>query len=360
MLDRFSADGSADFIVRFTEQADLSAAYAMDWNSRGEFVYNSLLETATRSQANSKSILDVQGLTYQTYIAGNDLYVAGGTLELANQLASLPEVYFIRATRTYYIDPVTVVKPLENITWAGDYLMNNTLTTVGNSINATTDWGIIDSKADQFWTAFTVQGDGIKVANIDTGVQWNHPALVNQFACPGDPGNVDCWEDPSNVCAGGLACDNNGHGTHTMGTMVADDDPGLTYIAGMAPNATWIACKGCESSSCSDTALNAALIGSWHRAVTQLTVPTSSITPGAVAEETTGTRQKYKPGLPQVSSLPSQLATAQGVAAWDHLVIIKNYLPAQVTRPPVRMPVARTFSFWTRTIYQAEYYCSVK
>jgi hypothetical protein len=42
-----------------------------------------------------------------------------------------------------------------------------------------------------------------------------------------------------------------------MGTMVGDDDPTLTYQVGMAPNAQWIACKGCESNNCSDTALNA-------------------------------------------------------------------------------------------------------
>jgi hypothetical protein len=42
-----------------------------------------------------------------------------------------------------------------------------------------------------------------------------------------------------------------------MGTIVADDDPSLTYIAGMAPDAKWIACKGCENSSCSSFALNA-------------------------------------------------------------------------------------------------------
>ncbi len=41
-----------------------------------------------------------------------------------------------------------------------------------------------------------------------------------------------------------------------MGTMVGDDDPSLSYQVGMAPNAKWIACKGCESNSCSDFALN--------------------------------------------------------------------------------------------------------
>ena len=249
LLDRLSADGNADFIVRFAEQADLSAASSMEWKARGEFVYNTLLETATRSQANAIAILNGSGYKNQTLIGGNDLYVWSGNLAVANELAALPEVYFIRATRTYYIDPVVVVKPLENISWAGDYLAKNTLTTVGNSPDATTDWGITDTKADQAWL-LGARGAGIKVANIDTGVQWNHPALVNQFACASgnDP---NCWADPSNIC-GGTACDNNGHGTHTMGSMVAKDDPALTYIAGMAPDSTWIACKGCETNSCSD------------------------------------------------------------------------------------------------------------
>ncbi len=255
LLDRFATESNADYIVRFTEQADVSAAYSMDWATRGDYVYNALIETADKSQVNAKGILDAAGLKYQTQIGGNDLYVWSGTLTDANAIAALPEVYFIRATRTFAIDPVEITTPLQNITWAGDYLANNAITTVGNSTNATVDWGITDTKADQFWAAYGIQGVGIKVANIDTGVQWNHPALINQFACPGDPTNPDCWADPSNICGTAGACDNAGHGSHTMGTMVAADDPGLQYIAGMAPEATWIACKGCESSSCSELAL---------------------------------------------------------------------------------------------------------
>ena len=41
-------------------------------------------------------------------------------------------------------------------------------------------------------------------------------------------------------------CDNNGHGTHTMGTMVGDDGDGANQI-GVAPGAKWIAAKGCET-----------------------------------------------------------------------------------------------------------------
>ncbi|OGO27073.1 MAG: hypothetical protein A2136_04835 [Chloroflexi bacterium RBG_16_54_11] len=254
LLDKFTAEGSADYIVRFTDQADLSAANGMGWDARGEYVVNTLTEAATNSQVNAKAILDAAGLRYQTFIAGNDLYVWNGTLADANALAALPEVSFIRATRTFYIDPVPDSATKASIKWAGDLLANKALTTVGASPDALA-WGISYTKADQFWTAFTVRGDGMVVANIDTGVQWNHPALDQAFKCGADPSDPACWRDPSNIC-GGSACDNNGHGTHTMGTMVGDDDPALTWQAGMAPNAQWIACKGCETNSCSDFALN--------------------------------------------------------------------------------------------------------
>ncbi len=254
LVDRFTADGSADFIVRFTDQADLSPAYTMDWKARGEFVYNTLVQTANSSQSAAKGILDLQGLKYQTFFSGNELYVWTGTLAVANELAALPEVGYIRATRNYNLDPYTVSTPFENISWAGDLLAKNAITTVGATPNATMDWGLTDSKADQFWAAYG-KGLGTVVANIDTGVQWNHPALDQSFKCGTNPSDPACWSDPENWC-GGSACDNNGHGTHTMGTMVGDDDPSLTYIVGMAPDAQWIACKGCGTSSCSDFALN--------------------------------------------------------------------------------------------------------
>jgi PKD repeat protein len=238
LLDLFAVKGSSDFFVRFAEQADLSPAYSMGWDARGEFVVNTLTAAAQRSQAQAKAYLDGRGLTYQTFIAGNDLYVYAGDQTAAESLSALAEVSYIRAPRTYYVDPIIDRQPA--VPQGPDALA----------------WGITDTKADQFWAAFGVQGDGIVVANIDTGVQYNHPALDQAFKCA-SPTDPICWFDPSNICGAAGACDNNGHGTHTMGTMVADDDPGLTWQAGMAPNAQWIACKGCESSSCSDTALNA-------------------------------------------------------------------------------------------------------
>ena len=219
----------SDLIVHFAPQADLSAAYRMDWESRGKYVVEALQAAAAQSQAPSIAYLDRQGLRTHTFLAGNELYVWQASLDAALGLAALADVAHIRAPIVYSLDPIVT----ETI-----------------KLTTTTDWGISDSKADQFWTTFGKQGDGIVVANIDTGVQWDHPGLVGQYKCPANPGSAECWLDPENVC-GGTPCDNVGHGTHTMGTMVAADDPNLPYIAGMAPGAQWIACKGCASSFCS-------------------------------------------------------------------------------------------------------------
>ncbi len=225
VLDQIAVNGQSDFIVRFSEQANLSPAYTMDWKTRGEFVYNLLRETANRSQAHAIDMLTAEGLEYHTFIAGNELYVKNGSLAVVNGLSVLSEVSYIRAPQTFYIDPIIEIKPFEGLTWAGDLLSRDSLTTVGKAIDVTLDWGLEDTNADTFWSSFG-QGSGIVVANIDTGVQWNHPALDQSYKCGTDASDPACWEDPSNIC-GGAACDNNGHGTHTMGTMVGDDDPGL-------------------------------------------------------------------------------------------------------------------------------------
>jgi len=235
LQEALAAQGAAAFIVRFAAQAELAPAAAMGWDERGAFVYRALRQTAADSQSRAIQELERRHLRYTTWIAGNELYVESGTWPAAAALAALPEVRSIRAARTYYIDPPLAAAPA--------------------ALFQSLPWGLVDTGTAAFWASFGFQGDGIVVANIDTGVQWDHPALDQAFRCGADPAAPACWADPANVC-GGSACDNNGHGTHTMGTMVAGDDPTLPYQAGVAPHARWIACKGCESSSCSEYALD--------------------------------------------------------------------------------------------------------
>ena len=101
------------------------------------------------------------------------------------------------------------------------------------------------------------RGDRRRAASTQ-GAEYTHSALVRQYRGNLGGGNFDHnynWWDPSNVCPTGAPCDNNDHGTHTMGTMVGDDgDPGPNQV-GVAPHARWITAKGCETNNCSDFAL---------------------------------------------------------------------------------------------------------
>jgi hypothetical protein len=112
LLQRFQAEGQVDFFVHFAEQTDLSAAYDMDWRERGWYVYNTLTETAQRSQTRAQAYLVAQGLTYRSFIAGNELYVSAGSLEHASSMARFEEVAAIFIPPTYQITPgkVTMLK----------------------------------------------------------------------------------------------------------------------------------------------------------------------------------------------------------------------------------------------------------
>jgi len=85
-----------------------------------------------------------------------------------------------------------------------------------------------------------ITGQGVLVANCDTGVDGTHPALASRWRGNFAP-VAECWRD-----AAGLGHttpqDGNGHGTHVMGTMTGRAISGVdTNTVGSAPNARWIA-----------------------------------------------------------------------------------------------------------------------
>ena len=104
-------------------------------------------------------------------------------------------------------------------------------------------WNLAMVRADLAASALGLDGTGVVVANLDTGVDWQHPALATKYRgyCGHAPavhyGNWHVATGEPYLYPG----DGNGHGTHTMGTMVGDDSVGNRV--GVAPGAQWIAVK---------------------------------------------------------------------------------------------------------------------
>ena len=218
------ADATAPFFVVFGDRANLKPAYQItDRLARARFVELALRAVADRSQAGVRGFLQGRRVDFIPFWIENKIYVREGTLDLARALARMPEVAAILPEMVY-----TVPEPQAN----------------GPAVQGI-EWNINKIRAPEVWSTGN-RGEGIVVANIDTGVQHTHPALVNQYRGAGGT-HLGNWKDPTGVC-GSTPCDNNGHGTHTMGTIVGDDGQGSQI--GVAPGARWIACKGCRTGSC--------------------------------------------------------------------------------------------------------------
>lgn len=246
-----AAQGRANFWIVLREQADLTPAFRMkDWKARGEFVYNQLVGTAARTQPGLRDALQQRNVPHKAVWIVNAVQVTGDQATV-DAVAARADVAKLLATRTY-----SIPKPI--------------LGTPRQAVDGI-EWNIDRIGAPAVWSAFGVRGDGIVVCNIDTGVQFDHPALVNQYRGNQGGGTFDHnynWYDPSSTCADPslVPCDNVGHGTHTMGTMVGDDGAGNQI--GVAPGARWIAVKGCEYDWCSGESLTAA--AQWILAPTDL------------------------------------------------------------------------------------------
>ncbi|HEX6293175.1 MAG TPA: S8 family serine peptidase, partial [Herpetosiphonaceae bacterium] len=251
VLEQATAKNETTFWVILRDRADLQAAYGIkNWKERGDFVVNQLKAVAERSQKGLHGLLKSRGKTYESFWIANAIKVTADHATI-KELAARPEVEQIIND-----DPQRLPEPIPGEEEA--------------RIQAI-EWGISRIRADQVWSTFNVRGEGIVVANIDTGVLHTHPALVNQYRGRQADGTFNHnynWHDPANACNNGrtVPCDNNGHGTHTMGTMVGDD--GGTNQIGVAPRAKWIAAKGCESNSCSNSSLLSS--GQWVLAPTDL------------------------------------------------------------------------------------------
>ncbi|MFI6878086.1 S8 family serine peptidase [Streptomyces sp. NPDC050400] len=251
--------GDATFFVVLKDQADLSGAKKQKTHAKkAKAAFKELRAHADDSQASLRSFLDKEKVGHKDYWIANTIQVTGDR-NLVDELAKRSDVASIVKQRTFKLDDMET----------SDAKVTKSPTTTASSETsadaaATPQWGVSDVKADQVWDQYQDRGEGIVIANVDTGVQYDHPDLVANYRGNNGDGtftNDYNFYDPSGNCpSDGTPCDNAGHGTHTMGTMVGKNG------IGVAPNAKWIAAKGCETDNCSDGNLLAA--GQWILAPT--------------------------------------------------------------------------------------------
>lgn len=235
LLSQVRAQGVAEFIVFMHEQADFSSApFFAQKEERGEYVYRQLTAVAQETQQNHLIRLRAMGAEHKPFWIANMIWVRGDE-RILQMMASSPEVSAVFANPRISLDPIDAPAPEQ---YAPTAIEPN----------------IAQIGAPDLW-ALGATGQGVVIGGQDTGYDWEHPALVGKYR--GWDGNSadhnHNWHDAIHTGGGicgadaGEPCDDHGHGTHTMGTMVGDDG-GANQI-GVAPDAKWIGCRNMDQGS---------------------------------------------------------------------------------------------------------------
>ncbi|WP_192809894.1 S8 family serine peptidase [Actinomadura rudentiformis] len=225
VANELNEQGQATYFVMLKGRADLGSARSLTRHSeRAAAGYQALTRTAERDQKGLRKLLTGEGVRFEAFWVVNTVLVHGADRALTERIASLPEVERLVERRKAERRPETPAKAA-----------------------AAAEWNIQQIGAPRVWSERGVRGEGVVVASIDTGAQYDHPALVRQYRGRTANGTFDHdynWYDPNDYCQrigkpSQIPCDLHGHGSHTTGTAIGDDGAGNQI--GVAPGAKWIA-----------------------------------------------------------------------------------------------------------------------
>ncbi|MBK9980911.1 MAG: S8 family peptidase [Saprospiraceae bacterium] len=240
LLTKSSDGASFPFLIVLSSQANVKDASQLNTKEeKASYVFSQLKFKATQTQTGILSLLDDMNVPHQSLFIVNAIK-ATGNIDLIRTLASRPDVKKILDDADQKF-----AGPVE---WSQE-----------NGSRQTIEWGIDMINADEVW-ALGYRGQGVVVGGEDTGYQWDHEAIKNQYrGYDADRDTVDHnynWHDaiheisvlsPDSLNSCGLnlkaPCDDFGHGSHTMGTMVGHD--GDNEI-GVAPDSKWCGCRNME------------------------------------------------------------------------------------------------------------------
>jgi subtilisin family serine protease len=228
----------AEFFVVLSDQVDLSGAAALATKAeKGRYVHGALLNKSQSTQAPILLWLRQRCIEHRSFYIVNAILVKGSR-EVSETLAARSDVARVEGNPTIK----NVLPQPDAITAAPSQAQNP----------ETIEPGIAYTHAPDVW-ALGFRGQGITVAGADTGQRWTHNALKPHYrgwdgvAADHNYNWHDSIHDSSgNPCGNDspFPCDDNGHGTHTIGTAIGDD--GMGNQIGMAPGAKWIGCRNMD------------------------------------------------------------------------------------------------------------------
>jgi serine protease AprX len=237
VLEQTANGKQAEFLVVLVDQADLKGAQALKKKEeKGRYVRDALWNKAQATQGPILRWLRERKIAHRSYYIVNMIWVKA-SFDVAQALAARPDVLRIEGNpqvRNAIPEPSSVTQ-------------SSAQPEATNTIEA----GITYTRAPEVW-AQGYTGQGLVVGGADTGYRWTHNALKNHYrGWNGASADHNYnWHDSIHSGGGSCGhdsvqpCDDNGHGTHTMGTAVGDD--GGSNQIGMAPGAKWIGCRNMD------------------------------------------------------------------------------------------------------------------
>jgi bacillopeptidase F len=250
LLYQWDREKKVTFLVKFKEKADTEkivieekerAKANQQSTQKAEFqqrssVVNALRETALHEQLNVLNFLEKESANgnadqIQSYYIVNAIAVTA-TQEVAEKIAQFPEVEKILPNETRYL-----TMPVPDLEVSSPSNVSLQLETEN------IEWNVERLNAPAVWE-MGFNGTGTVVASIDTGVQWDHPALKDKYrGYNAETGEVEHDYNWFDATASELEpYDDQGHGTHVTGTMVGSERDGTNQI-GVAPGSQWIGVK---------------------------------------------------------------------------------------------------------------------
>ena len=265
LIQQFKENEEVTFLLKLRDQVD-SKKVASDAKTTAKMqkqtavktellvrsaIVSSLRNTALETQSGIIAYLEKakqnnEVTSFQSFYIVNSIAVTGSK-KVMEELSTFSEVAKILPNETRQL--ITPQKTMK-------------ISTNTNVNSNTVEWGVERVGAPQVWK-MGIDGTGIVIASIDTGVQWDHPALKEKYrgfdsTLPDQVNHSTNWFDAVN--GKDTPYDDIKHGTHTVGTMVGSEPNGSNQI-GVAPGAKWIAVKAFSPKGGTDSDLLEA--GEW-------------------------------------------------------------------------------------------------